>query len=74
MPPELAAGPGGKASLRHPAAVQLQQRALRCLEARSGDARHLLAGGLVSALRQTARGAASWGRPALCALECVVAP
>ena len=44
MPPELAAGPGGKASLRDPAAVQLQQRALRCLEARSGDARHLLAG------------------------------
>ena len=45
MPPELAADPGaGKASLRDPAAVQLQQRALRCLEARSGDARHLLAG------------------------------
>ena len=40
----LAADPGGKASLRDPAAVQLQQRALRCLEARSGDARHLLAG------------------------------
>ena len=86
MPPELAAGPGGKAmgkaSLRDPAAVQLQQRALRCLEARSGDARHLLSGEahgrpFVSALRRTARGAASWGRPAepaLCALECVVAP
>ena len=43
MPPELAADPGGKASLREPAAVQLQQRALRCLEARSGDARHLFA-------------------------------
>ena len=47
MPPELAAGPGGKAmgkaSLRDPAAVQLQQRALRRLEARSGDARHLFA-------------------------------
>ena len=42
--PELAADPGGKAPLSDPAAVQLQQRALRCLEARSGDARHLLAG------------------------------
>lgn len=50
MPPELAADPGGKASLREPAPVQLQQRALRRLEACSGDARHLFAGEASSTL------------------------
>ena len=41
--PELA-WTGGKASLREPAAVQLQQRPLRRLELCSGEAGHLLVG------------------------------
>lgn len=70
-------GQGGKASLREPAAVQLQQRPLRRLELCSGEAGHLLVGSgrdliFEGALRWTA-----WRLQGLlsglgCALECEV--
>ena len=74
MPPELAADPGGKASLRDlrrcscssaPSAASRRARVTLATCSRRRD--------LVNAPRRTACGA-SWGRPALCALECVVAP